>query len=106
MGIDYESVGGIGIELTSERVDLIIEKGFFTEDAWDEDSYECVEEIGLLYGEGGNSYSRDTTYYLLVEGKTLKEINGNATAFVKRLDEIGIKMSIGELEVIDDYRVY
>lgn len=106
MGIDYDSIGGIGIELTYERVDLIIKKGLFTEDEWDSDSYECVEGIGLSYGLGGNSYSGDETYYLLVEGKNLRDINGNAAKFIKRLDEVGIKMSIGELEVIDDYRVY
>jgi hypothetical protein len=106
MGIDYDSIGGIGIELTGERIDLIIKKGLFTEDEWIEDSYECAEKIGLTYGVGGDGYSGDITYYLLVEGNKLKDIYENAEKFVERLNEIGIEMLVDDLEVIDDLHVY
>lgn len=106
MDVDYSSVGGIGVEFTDEMMEAVIEKGLFTEEEWDDDRHECMETIGLSFSEGGNSYSGDTDFYLLVDGETLGEINDNADKFVATLREKGIDTSVNELQVISAYHVW
>lgn len=110
MGISYDGVGGIGIELTEELIEKFISKGYFTEDEWDEDYYECLETIGekldISYSTAGNFYSeRDITRYLFVDGDNLKEILENYPSFIEKLKTVGIELSIEDLELISDYSV-
>ena len=106
MGVDYSSVGGIGVEFTEDMKQAMIDKGLFTEDEWDDSQSECMDEIGIPYNEAGNSYSCETCFYFLVKGKTLKEINNNAGEFVSELKECGINVSVNELQVISEYHVW
>ena len=45
MGIDYDGVGGIGIELTEELVQRFIAAEYFTEEEWQDDYEDCLETI-------------------------------------------------------------
>ena len=49
MGISYNGVGGIGIELTEEIIQKLISANIFTEEEWEEE-----EELSATKrGEGG-----------------------------------------------------
>jgi hypothetical protein len=106
MGIDYSGVGGIGIKLTDEMVSLAVRNGLFTDEEWEEDPLGCMEEFGIEYDSAGNDFCDDSTYYLLVEGKTLNDINSNSTKFIDSLKIAGIEISKNELLVISDIHIY
>lgn len=103
VGIDYDGVGGIGIELTPQKIDLLISRGFFSQEEWEEDYYNCVEKIGIGYYVAGNAYCEILRFYLLVEEKNLAEIMQNYLSF---LDEwktkTGEDLSAKDLLVISD----
>lgn len=110
MGISYGSVGGIGIELTEERIQKFISTGYFTEEEWEDDYYECLvsisEKLELSYESAGNFYNDDDkTHYLLVDGDNLKEVLENYQTFIDKLKTVGIELSIEDLDVISDYVV-
>jgi len=108
MGIDYDGVGGIGIEITKDVLEKFISFGLFTEEQWDEDYYDCLEKIGLLYNTAGNFYSgdmEDLTHYLFVRGNNLQEILDNEPEFISALEKFGITISRKDLIVISDHRV-
>ena len=107
MGVDYSGIGGIGIELTEERRKKLISKGLFTEDEWDKDCYECLEEVNLPFSVAGDgSYGGDFRFYLLVEGDNLKEILENEEAFRNRLQNFGIQLTQEDLGVISDLHIW
>lgn len=106
MGIDYDGVGGIGIEIDEDVHLKLIENGVFTDDEWDEDRDGCLEELDILYQQAGNAYSGDVTFYLFVEGENLIEINRNAPKFIDKLNAVGINITIDKLKVISETFVY
>ena len=106
MGIDYDGVGGIGIEVTDKIINKLIEKKVFTSEEWEDDECGCIESVGMLYQQAGNSYSGDETYYWLVEGANLTEINANAPKFIEKLAKLGIIITLDDLMVISDMHVY
>ncbi len=110
MGIDYDGVGGIGIELTEEIIQRFIAAEYFTEDEWNESYEDCLETIGekfnISFTSGGNFYSGDIVHYLLVDGENLKEINENSKTFIEKLKIIGLELSEESLKVISDYKVW
>ncbi len=106
MGIDYDGVGGVGIELTPRFVDDVIKKGFFTEEDWAEDEYDCIDEtFNCPFDQAGNVFSGGGYWYLFVEGNTLGEINNNARGFVEMLKTKGIEITVDDLQIISDYSV-
>jgi len=109
MGIDYDGVGGIGIELTEDIIQKFISFEYFTEDEWNENYYDCLETIGkkfnISFTSAGNFYSGDIVHYLLVDGQNLKEINENSKTFIEKLKIIGLELSEESLKVISDYMV-
>ena len=108
MGVDYDGVGGIGIELTEEMVERAIDKGVFTEDAWDYDPGECLDQLGgFYYSHAGSSYGGDTFFYLFVPGPTLGEINEKAPRFVSKIKEyFGVNIDVDDLKVISDIYIW
>ena len=106
MGVDYNGVGGIGVEFTDDMAERAIERGMFSREDWEADRYMCMEEIGVLFSEAGNSYSSDTRFYLLVEGETLKEINNNAGVFVEKVSKLLPDLSVDTLRVINDMHIW
>jgi hypothetical protein len=110
MGIDYDGVGGIGIELTEELVQRFIAAEYFTEEEWQDDYEDCLETIGkkfnISFTSAGNFYSGDIVHYLLVDGENLKEINENSKTFIEKLKIVGIELSEESLKVISDYKVW
>ena len=107
MGIDYSGIGGVGIGFTDELVEKAIEKGIFTNEEWDEDSYGCVEKVDILFHQAGNSYTGEFRYYFMVDGNTLGDINRNALGFVKQIQEkFGVTLVIDDLKVIEDGHIW
>lgn len=108
MGVDYDGVGGIGVEVTKDMIEKLIEKEVFTEEEWSDDSYSCLERIGLPYAKAGDSaYGGEARFYLLVNGSNLKEILSHEFYFIKRLEKLlGIFLSSEDLIVIEDILVY
>lgn len=74
MSVDYDGVGGIGIELTDEVLLCIIDKGIFTEYQWEDDRHLTLESLGLSFSEAGSYYSGNLKQYLFVDGNNLKEV--------------------------------
>lgn len=106
MGVDYSSVGGIGVEVTDKMIQKFINAGLFTDEEFSVDPHGCLEEVELEYSVGGSAYSGDETFYLLVPGVTLKDINDNVIQFISRLSDLEIKINVNSLKVISDYYVY
>ncbi len=107
MGVDYDGVGGIGIEFTNEMVEKFIAGGLFTEEEWSDDSNECMERIGIPFNEAGSaSYGGQGTMYLMVEGETLDDILSNEKAFCKKLSGEGIIIGRNDLKVISDILIW
>ena len=106
MSVDYDGVGGIGILLTDEIIEKLMDGNLFTKEEWDNDKYECVERLNVSYQTAGNAYSGDTHFYLLVEGSTLAEINYNADEFINWLvNNLGFNIDYNDLMVISDIYV-
>jgi len=95
MSIDYNGIGGIGIEFTEDMAtDIINLNGLFTEEEWDDDEDECMERIGLDYEQAGSAYSGETRWYLLVDGENLPGVIANADKFIKRLTELSVDVTM------------
>jgi len=105
MGIDYSAIGGIGIEFTDEMAESAVEKGLFTEEDWEEAPDECVDCLNIEYGEAGYLLAEQGTFYLLVEGRTLDEVNSNVPEFIAKLAAIGVTITPADLIVISEYVV-
>jgi hypothetical protein len=107
MGVDYDGVGGIGIEFTDEMVEKVIKQGVFTEEDWADDWTDCMEKIGICYSEAGDySYGGEKRIYLLVEGSTLDDIISNEEKFREDLSKLGITVERKDLKVIEDLCVW
>ncbi len=110
MGIDYRSVGGIGIEVTEQMIDEAIERKYpdFDEDSnYDEKLDNLLSETDLLYHTAGNAYSGETAFYLLVPGKTLGEVLENIPVFLEGILRVfNIKQDPADLEVISELLIY
>lgn len=105
MGIDYDGVGGIGIELTDNMIQTAIKKGIFTQEMWKEDQDHCLDILGFTYSDAGNYYSGDIKTYLFVDGNNLGEINKNALDFIEKLKQFDIIYSVDDIELIEDVRI-
>jgi hypothetical protein len=105
MGVDYDGVGGVGVGFDMHG--QAIEKGLFTESDWDESPGECMELIEMPFSTAGSAYSGEETFYLMVEGKTLGEINANAASFCSKVnDKFGTDLTPAGLQVISDLYIW
>ena len=105
MGVDYDAVCGIGVEVNDEIVDKFIENNIFDRGDWEEDPGYCLEKTNLGYGAAGSYYSGEVCYYLFVDGVNLAGINKNAPAFVDSLSKLGISIDVDDLIMIEDILV-
>ena len=111
MSIDYDPVAGIGITIT-EVMEKAIIAAFVAEsvEGWSEDGcdsfYEDVETAihPDTYSESGCFLSgTNIKSHMFVHGKTLGEINKNATVFVAKIaDLFNIIVEVDDLEVISE----
>lgn len=107
MSIDYDGVGGIGIEVTERVLKKLISAKLFTRKQWNEDFNECLKKIGLLFSTAGNFYcGDDLTHYLFVPGNNLQEILDNEEAFKLSLEKFGINVSRKDLLMISEYKIH
>lgn len=100
MGVEYDAIGGIGIEVSDELIQSAIDNGLFTIEDYQIDSYECLEKFGESIGEAGSCWTGETEFYLFVKGYTLGDINKNAPAFVKRLGDFGTVVEVDDLQLV------
>ena len=114
MGVDYCGIGGIGIKITDDMKDIISLKYYSINNIdEDDDDYEeiyfseILDDYGLEYSEAGSEgYGGEGRYYLLVEGNTLLEVQNNTDDFIKSLKDVGIKITVEDLQVISDLHIY
>lgn len=107
MGVDYDGIGGMGIEITDEMVEVLIASGKLTKEEWDEDPHSCLDDIGITFCEAGSyCYGGDRRMYWLVDGDNLDEVNANATEFIANLGKLGIILSTKDLVVIQDIHAW
>ena len=105
MGIDYNGVGGIGIEFSYDIVEKCIESNIFTEEDWEDDYDECFSKLGLSYHTAGNLMCDEGIHYVFVEGSNLKEIIENYPTFLEKMKSVGVELSVEDLKLISDYSV-
>ena len=108
MGVDYDGVGGIGIELTEEMIEYAIDHEVFTEEEWDGDRDYCLSKgEGFVYSVAGSAWSGDICHYLFVPAATLGSINEKAPIFVEKVKEyFGVDIAVDDLKVIEDIYIY
>lgn len=109
MGVDYDAIGGIGIIVRDEMVDILIRAGRFGEDEWDNDPYECMEDLGIPFVKAGNGFvgGKDRFYWIMNEGR-LPDIISNASIFLRKINLLSdeFNFGLGDLQVIEDLYVY
>jgi hypothetical protein len=88
MSIGYNAVGGIGIKVTSEIIQALINKDVFTQSDYDEYGNECLEGLGLKFEVSGNMYTDEIQYYFILEGNDLEELIANYVPFRKKFNEL------------------
>lgn len=106
MSVDYSGVGGVGIEITHEiKNKLIVANEGETYDG-------CLEsmlgdlELDLKEAGDGNYTGDDNTFYISLEGDNLKELIENSAALLEKLEGFGIKLTLEDIEVIEDLHVW
>lgn len=107
MSVDYDGVGGIGVLVTDNHIQLMIDNGLFSREEFEDDQSNCMDGVGIPYSCAGSFYQEDASYfYFLVSGKNLPEINSNAPKFIESLASIGIIVSDVDLIVISDLMIW
>lgn len=107
MGIDFSASGGIGVRFTESYAQKAIEKGIFTQDEWDSDTYECLEKLGLLFSVYNTGYDTDNYFVLVIDCENLKEAIEKEAAFRQRiLDVLGVELGLSDLEIVIEPHVY
>lgn len=108
MGVDYEGVGGVGIELTDEMIEQLKNYSSFTEEEWEDGPIYYMEKCGFLCFEGGSYHytGEKRRFYFLVPGDTLKEVTNNAPTFIKNLAAFGIQTTVDDLKIISDLLIW
>jgi hypothetical protein len=107
MGIDYNGVGGIGVEFDDVFVEAGIKQNLFTQEEWDDDPDNCLDVLNMEYQTAGNHFTGDVVYYLLVDGKSLSEVNANADRFCGDIKaKLCLELTPDELGVISDICVW
>jgi hypothetical protein len=103
MGVDYTPVGGLGVKVTDDMVEKFIASEEFTLNEWKDDPYFCLEELGFIYAETGNSYTgRDQDFYLFIDGDNLAEILENVDDFIGDLANFGIHVTNADIKVVEE----
>lgn len=103
MGVDYSPVGGVGILLTEDMEEILIKQ---VNDGEYDDIDSVLDELEFSYDMYGNSLSDNPSYCLLVNGTTLIDINKNAPDFIKKLNDLGINISLEDLKVIEELHIW
>jgi hypothetical protein len=105
MGVDYIPVGGIGIKVTHEikKKLTIVNEGDCCGGCMDS----LLSDLELEYAEAGDgSYTgEENTYYLMVQGSTLVEINENTDEFISKLKSYDIDVSVSDVKVISELHI-
>lgn len=104
MGVDYDGVGGIGVEVDDEIIDACIKNGVFTKEDYDDDA-DCLSNLDLTYGTAGSYYSGNVTHYLFVDGATFSDIKKNIGGFIDKLKSIGVEKTEDDIKVISEMLV-
>lgn len=104
MGVDHDSVGGIGVYITSEMLSkfgYVVKEGDWCNEA---SEFLCALESSLDFEEYGcMGYTGDPDdggYVALVPGKTYKEITINIPEFIKEFKRFGIAITEEDIVVI------
>ncbi len=103
MGTEYEGVGGIGIEITEQMIDVFISKGLFTREDYQDVGADCLNFLGLESKTAGNLWNGECLEYFIVPGNTLGEVKANIPGFLQALYyALGYKIEEDSLEVVAD----
>lgn len=106
MGVDYDRIGGIGIELTNDMMRSLCINSDIPDEEWEDDPDYCLDRLKLNYERAGSEYSGEIYYYLLVKGDTFIEVNKNIPEFIEKLDLFGIDVKVEDLKVISDLYIW
>ncbi len=104
MSTTYNAVGGIGVQIILDMLEEPISSGEFTEEEWDDDPTDCIEE--LVDDKYSCIKTDDDEIYLLIDGSTLPEVNSNVKTFINYLGNRGIKITEDDLKVISELYSY
>lgn len=109
MSVCKEGCGGIGVAVTDAFVSRFIEAGIFTGADWEYDAEDALSKLCVgvcaFPVKMGSLFTGRVSYFLIVEGDTLLEIESNADSFLRDMRSLGIQLErsdlrlhIGELE--------
>lgn len=108
MGVDYNAVGGIGVEFNNKLRRKAIELGYFTEEEWIEDPCSCVESLEIMYEQAGDGcYGGEDYWYFLVDGINLTQINKNKESFLNMINsKFNVEYKEEDLKVISEIHIW
>ena len=108
MGVDYNGVGGVGIKLSQDDINILIDNKVFTQEEWDDDWYECFEKLPVSMESAGDyCYTGDEpTIYLLLDGVTIDELYENVPVFLEELKKLGLERTREDIKVIEDIKIW
>ena len=107
MRLDYDGVGGVGIRVTNDHIQTMIDKGLFSREEFEEDQSNCMDSLGIPYSCAGSFYQENASYfYFLVKGEILDDVIENKHEFIKSLSYIGINITDSDLIIISDLMIW
>lgn len=107
MGIDFSASGGIGVRFNEMYAQKAIEKGIFTQDEWNSDTYECLEKLGLTFSVYNTGYDTDCDFILVMDCKNLREAIEKEAGFRQKIfDTLGVKLKTSDLEIVIEPYIY
>ena len=108
MGVDYDSMGGIGVYLDDEKLDKLFATGAISKEDWEElGPDDCFDRLDLpSWTTVGNEYSGQTEIVFIIKGSSLVEVVGNEAAFREKFAKYGIDIALNDLLVISELYVY
>ena len=107
MGVDYDPICGVGVEINFKIIHQLIANDHFTEEEWEDEADDCLSRLGIPYSKAGTTYSGGkTTMYSKVPGKTLQAVWDNAPAFIKKFADLGVELTLDDLIIIEDLNIW
>lgn len=108
MGVDYNAVGGIGIQVSDELVAEAIALELFTAEDWSEDPQGCLESLDIPYEVAGDGcYGGDDRFYFTINAYKYKDVNNSKDNFLHVINStFKTNYTDADLIVISDLHVW
>lgn len=104
MGVDFDAAGGVGFYV-DDHIQKFLEDADFKE-AWDYGDYDgalallVVNEL-CLYGQCGDCYNGDTSWFIVIDCSNLAETMEKVDKFMEHFNtNYGLDLKLSDINII------